>query len=554
MRDQQEWFSKAGFGIFIHFGLYSLMGGNENNYQEMDPGSYRNRLLPQFNPERFDAAEWAARIKESGARYAVITTKHGEGFCLWHTRTTDFHIGNTPFQRDLIRELADAVRNAGLRFGIYFAADNWYYRESGRYDQTAEAYTAFVSAQLEELTADYGRTDLLWLDGFSDHLPPDQLKNILDACGRRQPSLVVNDRGVNQDAYGGHLGDFITPERFFPEKYDTEQGSGKIEICDAMGLKGWGYHNDQHFHTSPELIYRLCLSRSMGANYLLNVEPQPGGIIRKECTDRLADIGRWLEKSGDTVFGVQPGNALVYEVYENQRFHLGCTTRKDDTVYVHLARWPRGDRIILGGLTGNVKSVRISPRGPFLPAVKTDSGAEIRSIPSFPDSTNPVLEVLFSAPPQIDNVYALPRPVIRVEPELPTWISGESAELIPALGETTWHCHKTYMNGARTAGRWVRTGLSIEWKLAVEKGGKYRIIAYLGTTEDQADAVGEFTAGGERVTFVTRATGDYTEPRGLDAGVIRLDPGEVSLRLASVKMKRFFPDVHHLILVPSNSR
>jgi alpha-L-fucosidase len=550
MQNQRDWFSNAGFGIFIHFGLYSLMGGNENNYHEMDPESYRNRLLPQFNPEKFDPREWAAQIKDAGARYTVITTKHGEGFCLWHTEAADFHIGNTPFERDLIRELAGAVRDAGLKFGIYYAADNWYYRESGKYPDTADAYTAFVSKQLEELTADYGRIDLLWLDGHSEKLPPAQLKIILDKCRERQPSLVINDRGVDQDSYGGHLGDFITPERFFPEKYDIPQNTGKIEICDAMGLKGWGFHKDQHFHTTPELIYRLCLSRSMGANYLLNVEPRPDGRIRKECTDRLSDIGRWLDKTGETVFDIRPGNALVYEEYENQRLPLGCTTRRKKTVYVHLARWPRGDRIILGGITGSVKGSRIINDGTVLSAGDTGNSVVIGCVPPAPTESNPVLEAVFEAPPEIKNMYALPRNSLLVEPELPTWIPGESAELIPASGEVTWHCHKTYMNGARTAGRWVRTGLSIEWKLTVEREGNYRIIAYLGTTPDQADAVGEFSAGGEKVSFVTRATGDYTVARGLDTGVVRLDAGAVSLRLSSIRMKRFFPDVHHLILIP----
>lgn len=550
MQDQRNWFSQARFGIFIHFGLYSLMGGNENYYHEMDPLSYRKRLFPQFNPEQFDADEWAARIRDSGARYAVITTKHGEGFCLFHTKATDFHIGNTPFRRDLVLELADAVRNTGLRFGIYHAADNWYYRESGKFEQTKEAYTAFVTKQLEELTGSYGRIDLLWLDGSSEQLPPDQLAVILDKCRDRQPSMVINDRGVNHQTVNGHLGDFITPERFFPEKYDIQQNTGKIEICDAMGLKGWGFHKDQHFHSSPELIYRLCLSRSMGANYLLNVEPQPDGRIRPECTVRLSDIGSWIRDYDFSVSDVQPGNALVYEEYEQQRNPIGCTVKKDRSLFVHLSRWPRGDRVLIDGVSGEPERCGIFRKETGLPVNRQDGVIKIKDLPSLPPGTNPVLEIDFSAPPEITRVYALPAPRVRVESRFPTLVPAEAAELIPAPGEVTWHCHKRYLNGSRSVGRWVKRGLAAEWKLSVEQAGNYRIIAYLGTTAEQAGALGVFTSGTESVSFVSVPAGEYTEPYGLDAGIIRLEAGDRILQLTSEKMKQFFPDVHHLILIP----
>ncbi|MFW6212064.1 MAG: alpha-L-fucosidase [Spirochaetota bacterium] len=549
----KSWFKDAGLGIFIHFGLYTLVGGNENDHVGKGPKAYRDELMGRFNPERFDGSEWVRQIKASGASYLVITSKHGEGFCLWPTDVHDYHVGNTPFKRDIIGELAEACHSQSFRFGIYHASDSWYYEENDELEQTPEAYSAYVGGMIDELTTRYGEVCELWLDGSTPLLPPEKLGPILERARGNQPAMVINDRGVKQDEYGLPFGDFVTPERFFPVAVD--EGREFIEICDAMGMRGWGYHNEQHFHSGSSLVYRFCHARSLGANYLLNVEPSPEGVIREECVTRLEVLGRFNGAHPHAALRAGASTAVPTEPFEQNRYVLGRTTRAGNTLYVHLERPPRGDWVELRGVHGKVMRAYVEDAsggaGASLAALTTDEGIELRGLPATFSEPNPVVAVEFEREPSLPASFApAPRPV-RVEAELPTYVPSQAAALVASYGGVSWHLYETYANGAETVGRWVHNSSKIVWKLSVVNAGRYRLFAYLGTSELQAGAVARFEASGKHVDFTTVATGHYTEAHGHEIGTLALEAGEVELTLSSPKTEHFFPNVHHLILQPA---
>jgi alpha-L-fucosidase len=551
---QRQWFKDAGFGVFIHFGLYTLVGGNENenDLQRKGPHEYRNELMGKFNPQRFDANEWVAQIKESGATYLVVTTKHGEGFCLWPTDVHDYHVGNTPFGRDIIGELAEACHKESFRFGIYHASDSWYYEQHGQLEQSVEAYSSYIGAMLDELTTRYGQIDELWLDGSTPLLPPERLGPILERARAEQPSMVINDRGVKQDEYGIPFGDFVTPERFFPTAVD--RGHEFIEVCDAMGLRGWGFHNEQHFHSGTGLVHRLVHARSLGANYLLNVEPSPAGVIREECAERLSLIGSWNKAHGHAALRATACTAVPTEHFDQGRFELGRTTSAGETLYVHLEHWPKGDWVELRGVHGTVRAAFVEretgEQGDPISVVATDEGLELRGLPAVPPESNPVIAVTFTESPQLPEKFAPSARPISVEPRVPTYVPAQAAELLASYGGLSWHRYETYANGAQTVGRWVHDSSRIRWTLNVGEAGSYRLFAYFGTAELQADATARFETTQSTLEFKTRKTGHYTQASGHYIGTLDLTAGEEELTLSSPHTTHFFPNVHHLILQP----
>ncbi len=540
---EQSWFSKAKFGIFVHFGLYTLLGGNENDFHGKSPLQYREELMPRFNPQQFDADRWITMFAEAGAEYVTFTTKHGEGFCLWHTETTDYHVGNTPFGRDIVGEISDACHRRGLRLGLYCASDNWYYSNSGRYELTADAYSEFYRRQLHELMKRYGQVDELWFDGSTPMFPPERLETVIAELHVIQPTLVVNDRAVDHDHVNKMYGDFVTPERFFPVR--TEQNHPYIEVCDAMGIKGWGFHADEHFHSSPVLIHRLCKAASLGGNYLLNVEPQPDGRIRPECTARLQAIGGWLRKNRKSIFDTEGCRLVPYEITEQNKVERGCCTLGKNSIYIHFSEWPQTDEIYLEGISATPVSASLS--GIDLQFEQNDDVLCLRRLPAKPVN-NAVVHVKYGEAPRISGSETFP--VTRVRASVPTLLQPTAAVLLPSADGVTHHQIEKYENGTISIGRWVRTDSAAEWHLDVEKGGRYLFFAYLGTGEQQAGAVAVFAIGGSTLSFTSVTTASYKEPYGHAIGILDIPAGTQSLKLCCKEKKQFFPNVYHLILFP----
>lgn len=357
--ERVRWWREARFGMFIHWGLYAIPGGTWKGkvrdsgysewimFDEKIPAKEYGQLASRFNPVKFDAGEWAAIARKAGMKYMVLTAKHHDGFSMFESEHTPHDIVDaTPFKRDITRELADACRDGGLRFGCYYSVDRDWYRPQGpgnRYKQTNtwdypdsnpedfDAYFAgFAKPQVEEILRKY-KPDVLWFDGI-DMKSDAQALDLYRTIRASRPECVINSR----------IKGCVPPKEMPPPLCDY-LSSGDNEILKGnIGFEwenpgsmntSYGFNpNDQKWHSAAEIVSKLVQIVSKGGNYLLNVGPTPEGTIPQPCIDRLAEVGRWMECNGSAIYG-----SLPWRVTEETHAPSGRVihfTANDDVVYV----------------------------------------------------------------------------------------------------------------------------------------------------------------------------------------------------------------------------
>lgn len=355
-------FSEARFGIFLHWGLYAMLARGEwtMTVQNLDYREYE-QLAGGFCPSRFDARAWVTAFREAGARYICFTTRHHDGFSMFHTAQSPYNIVDaTPFGRDVVRELAEECHRQGLRVHFYYSLIDWWREDAprgrtgtgtGRPDDSADAdsYFAFMKAQLTELLTSYGEVGAIWFDGVWDQTDDfdwrfDELYGLIH---RLQPAcLVINNHHLaplpGEDAQ--------TFERDLPGE-NTAGLSGQavsrlpLETCQTMN-GSWGYSiTDRKYKSRDELIRYLAGAAGRGGNLLLNIGPQPDGALPAAALERLSGIGEWLQANGETVYGTEAGPVAPRT--------WGVTTRRGNRIFVHVFDWPdtelfvplRGERV-----------------------------------------------------------------------------------------------------------------------------------------------------------------------------------------------------------------
>ena len=339
------------FGMFIHYGLYSIRGEGEwAMWQQQIPRTEYAKLAQEFTAENFDAKHLAELAKKAGMRYMVLTSRHHDGFCLFDSKHSigDFTVANTPCGRDLIREYTDACRAEGLLTGLYYSPMDW--RCEGfffplMYHDSALQMRAQCHAQVKELVENYGKIDILWYDGGEDHwlahakrlhLEPDQMQpadfktnhiipnfwgeDEVNALVRdRQPEIVVDNR------FGARRhGDYVTPERVVGGFNVVDPW----ETCDTIS-ESWGWMPNTRLRPMEEVIHLLIDVITGGGNLLLNVSPRGDGSLEPEHEARLLEIGAWLERYGEAVYGTRGG-----PVHNNKQY--GGAVWKDDKVWFHI--------------------------------------------------------------------------------------------------------------------------------------------------------------------------------------------------------------------------
>lgn len=366
MYSSPEWFVNDRFGMFIHFGLYSAAARHEwvMTYEKIHPDVYR-KYFDHFDPDLFNAAEWAKYAKDAGMKYVVLTTKHHDGFALWDSKLTDYKITNTPFKRDLLREFVDALRAEGLKVGLYHSLIDWYHPEfpvDGLHPQSNDEefkkaaenrdmnkYTEFLHGQVREILTDYGKIDYLWFDfsydnmdwgwskgkGAEDWKSAELEKLILEL----QPDILLSnrldlDRGIE------------TPEQYQPKEHITKDGKPVIwEACQTMNGT-WGYHRDNLDWKSQDMLIKMLIDTvSKGGNLLLNIGPNGRGEFDHRSIDRLEGIGEWMRVHSRSIYGTDHSE---FEAPVDCRY-----TQKGDRLYLHIFSWPFG-HIHLKGLDGKV--------------------------------------------------------------------------------------------------------------------------------------------------------------------------------------------------------
>lgn len=329
-----HWFEDARFGLFIHWGIYSLLAHEDAEWvlfkSNLDRREY-NRLAGQFRGERFDAAAVAALAKRAGMKYAIHTTRHHDGFCLFDTKTTDFNSVKTAARRDFVREHVEACRQAGLKVGLYYSVMSWQqpaiYTGPGADPEGWERMVQETHTQLRELMTDYGQIDLLWYDGAV--VPGIQDQGMIARFWRSkelnamirdlQPGILINDRS-------GLPEDFSTPEQHFTP---AEPGR-RCEACMTIN-RSWGYNiHDRQFKSVDEIIDTLIRCSRYDSNLLLNIGPRADGSVQQECIDLLEAVGAWLTRNGEAVYGSQRN------AYTEAEHAAGTVTSQPGKVYLHV--------------------------------------------------------------------------------------------------------------------------------------------------------------------------------------------------------------------------
>jgi len=353
-----KWFHEARFGMFIHWGLYSIPARGEwVMHVERIPKDEYAELAKQFNPKRFDADAWAQLAKEAGARYTVLTTRHHDGFCLFDSKASEFTSVKAAAKRDFVADYVKAVRKAGLKVGFYYSLLDWRfegYHDRAAHPESAKAMVEQAHAQVRELMTNYGKIDILWYDGgwvpgvkSGDETAEFWQAKKLNAMVRElQPHIIINNRsGLDEDLDT-------------PEQHVTASAAGRgWESCMTMGDScGWGYiHNNPNWKTVTQLIQNLVTAAAGEGNYLLNVGPRPDGTIRKEEQERLRAMGQWLSVNGESVYGSQrcPFGAGM----------LGLTTARGSNAYLHVFRWPKQGELVIPGIKNKIKSATVLGTG-----------------------------------------------------------------------------------------------------------------------------------------------------------------------------------------------
>ncbi len=554
----RAWFPHAKFGMFVHFGLYSLLGGNENDYYRRSKTDYE-RLIHRFNPKYFDADAWVRMAESGGCRYIILTAKHGEGFCMWDTRLTAYKITNTPFGRDLLGELAAACRRRSMRFGIYYGTGgDYHYTPPGEGALEAKTFAGYFAAQIRELTVNYGRIDEFWFDGSDPRLPKHFMKQVLGEIRTRQPSCVINDRGFNRN-HVNTLADFVTPERYFPQMLGHPQV--QMEICDAMGLKSWGYHREERFWSSAELIRRLSRAAGMGANYLLNVEPMPDGRIRPECAERLRAIGRWLKINGEAIFDASGCRVIPAETATRQTGPLldeshspaGVTTSRDKALYIHLHQWPLADQFLVPHVSGTVKHAHILGNSNALKASSTPAGLQITGLPAaMPDAMPAVIKISFSGPWHFKYRQWRQdrRKIIPLRHDEPTVLPAEAAELTAEDG-VPWHTISKFTNHSVWITNFYRYDGRVTWRLSNDRPDVYELYADMFAPAHKRDAIFSVRIARQLFNITMTEGGSRDQPLRIRVGQASVPKGRhtVIYRLRHVP-HRSGPDLLRLVLIP----
>ena len=360
------WFVRDRFGLFIHWGLYALPARHEwvKNREKLSDEHYR-RYFEHFDPDLYDPRAWARAAKGAGMRYAVLTSKHHEGFCLWDSKLTDYKVTNTPAGRDLIRPYVEAFRAEGLKVGFYYSLIDWHHPEfpvDGLHPQRDDLafreraqgrdiakYAAYLHGQVRELLSNYGRIDVLWLDfsysgrdwGWSRGKGKDdwQSERLLAMVRDLQPGILVNNRSEVE-------GDFHTPEQVQPRAWVQVDGRPVVwEACQTLN-GSWGYDRDNQDWKSPDLLVRMLVDAvSKGGNMLLNVGPTGRGEFDRRALATLEAIGGWMRSHRRAIDGATQS---AYAPPPDCRY-----TQRGDRLYLHLFAWPF-KHLYLDGLAGRV--------------------------------------------------------------------------------------------------------------------------------------------------------------------------------------------------------
>jgi len=419
--ERLSWWTDARFGMFIHWGSYAQAARHEwVKKRERIPDEKYEKYAEIFNPDLFDPTEWAKKAKAAGMKYAVITSKHHEGFCMFDSKYTDYDVMSSPYGKDIIKEWVEAFRAEGLGIGFYYSLIDWHHPEytiDSRHPRSANTkeeydelnkdrdmaiYREYLKNQVREILTNYGKIDILWLD-FS--FPGEFGKGredwgsveILKMVRRLQPDIIVNDRADLKDYWGGW--DFTTPEQFKVQSWPKVDGK-KIpwETCQTFS-GSWGYYRDEHtWKDNKQLLGLLIESVSKGGNLLLNVGPTARGTFDHRADKALKEMGEWMKYNDRSIYGCTQAPE-DFTVPDNSLLTYNPETNR---LYIHLLDYPLQnfhlpgykDKIEYAQFLHDASELKISrPRGHWVEQKTGENDITLILPVVKPDIEIPVIEV-----------------------------------------------------------------------------------------------------------------------------------------------------------------
>lgn len=418
-----EWFKEARFGMFIHWGLYAIPARGEwvRSVEKISKEDYQP-FFDEFNPAQYDPKKWAKAAKDAGMKYAVLTAKHHDGFCLFDSKLTEYKSTNTACKRDLVREYIDAFRAEGLQVGLYYSLLDWHHDDYPHYEDTIHPmrgneeykdkkhnfknYLEYMHGQVEELCTNYGKIDIMWFDFSYGSLRGEawEATKLVNMIRSHQPDVILDNRlEVSGEGFGSlatdepsiYSGDFVSPEQIIPPNGLVKDNGEPLtwEACITMN-NNWGYHSkDLNYKPASTVIKKLVECVSKGGNMLINVGPDAKGNIPKQSLDILSDVGDFMKANSDSIYGCD--NSYLPKP-ENGRI-----TKKGNKLYYHVMENSIGSVPLYGINRKDVKKIRLLSDGTELHVVDNwivnnypnIAFVDISDTPYLPNQIDTVVEI-----------------------------------------------------------------------------------------------------------------------------------------------------------------
>ncbi len=544
---RMKWWREARFGMFIHWGVYSVPAGTYKGKQipsigewimntgKIPVAEYR-QFAQQFNPVRYDPEAWVRLAKEAGMKYIVITSKHHDGFALFDSQVTDWDVVDaTPYGKDLLKPLAAACEKQGIKLGFYYSqAQDWNHpggaAAGGHWDKTQDGdmdeYIRKIAApQVKEILSNYGKLAILWWD-----TPVDMTKaraDMLLPLIKLQPGIIINNR-----LGGGYGGDLSTPEQEIPA---TGMPGRDWETCMTMN-DTWGYKSyDNHWKSVETLIRNLVDIASKGGNYLLNVGPTCLGEIPQPSIERLGAIGKWMKVNSESIYAT---TASPF-----RRLPLGrCTKKLNDagaTLYLHVFDWPKDGKLIVPGLRSEVRSAWLLATDKTLKTSPSEGGVvvEVPAEPLDPIDTVVVLEV---------------KGTLDIERLLPGQEADGTMMLSAPLAEIHGSTAQVESKGGQpNIGYWTTARDWVSWQFKIDKGGRFDVMVTVATPAQSSRF--EVAVGTQKLSAQVEKTGDYETFKTVKLGQVQLDKGTHELSIKPVRGQWQAINLRSIVLKPASS-
>jgi len=499
---RMQWWREARFGLFIHWGIYSVPAGTWQDKQIAGIGEWimnkgkipvadYAKFAEQFNPVKFDADAWVRLAKQAGMKYIVITSKHHDGFAMFKSAASRYNIYDaTPFKRDPLKELAAACQKHGVKLGFYYSqAQDWHHRggaaSGGHWDPAAQdgdmtAYLRDIAVpQVKEILTNYGPIAVLWWD-----TPTDMNKERADLLApliKLQPGLITNNR-----LGGGYQGDTETPEQRIPATGYPRDWEACMTMNDTWGFKSY----DKNWKTTSTLIRNLVDIASKGGNYLLNVGPTAEGEIPAPSIERLQAIGGWLAKNGESVYAT---TASPFK-----RLGWGRATQKPGKLYLNVFNWPADGGLVVPMRSSAKKAYLLGTPGMALPFTSSPDGLRIQLPAAAPDPVSSVVVL-----EGVGKVDALPPPAIHADEKGVLTLACDAADLFG-------HNLRVEGNTQLNLARWTALDAYPQWEVQIDKPGIFDVSILYAVAPGAGGSEFGVSVGGRQCTAKTDETGATT--------------------------------------------